>query len=105
MVRISDLKTGSQVAHEQMRARPEVRRELDRTAAANALAIRVIRYRAENDLSQRQVAYQVGMQQSAIARIEAGDHEPTLSTLSRLASGLGMQFCITVTMDGQIELR
>jgi len=31
------------------------------------------------------------MHQPAIARLEAGDHEPSLTTLARLARGLGVE--------------
>jgi len=37
------------------------------------------------------------MQQPAIARLEAGDHEPSLATLARLARGLGLEFHIDIT--------
>ena len=104
MVKMSDLKTGSQVADEQARANPEVRRELERTALANDVAIRVIRYRSEHGLSQTQLARQLGLHQSAIARLEAGDHVPSLTTLGRLAKGLVMEFHIDVTSDGRVEL-
>jgi len=32
-----------------------------------------------------------------VARLEAGDHEPTFSTLERLARGLGIEFHIDIT--------
>jgi len=105
MVKVSDLKTASQVADEQARANPEVRRELERTALANDVAIRIISYRAEHGLSQTQLARQLGLHQSAIARLEAGDHEPSLATLGRLAKGLGIEFHIDITPDGRVELR
>src|SRR5216683_1570882 len=104
MVKMSDLKTGSQVADEQARANPEVRRELERTALANDVAIRVIRYRNQHGLSQTQLARQLGLHQSAIARLEAGDHEPSLTTLGRLARGLGTEFHIDVTSDGRVDV-
>ncbi|MGO9079558.1 MAG: helix-turn-helix domain-containing protein [Streptosporangiaceae bacterium] len=102
MVKVSDLKTAGQIEQE-ARADPEVRRELDRTALANAVAIRVISYRADNGLSQTQLARRLGMHQSAIARLEAGDHEPSLSTLARLAMGLGIDFSIRITPEA-VEL-
>jgi transcriptional regulator with XRE-family HTH domain len=40
---------------------------------------------------------QGGMHQPAIARLEAGDHEPSLATLSRLARVLGIEFHIDIT--------
>lgn len=100
----SDLKTASQVEEEQSRANPEVRRELERTALANDVAIRVITYRVEHGLSQTQLARKLGMHQPAIARLESGDHEPSLSTLGRLAKGLGIEFRISISSVGKIEL-
>ena len=55
-------------------------------------------------MSQTQLARQLGMQQSAIARLEAGDHEPSLATLQRLSKGLGIDFHISIISDGRIEL-
>ena len=104
MVRVSDLKSASQIAEEEARANLEVERELVRTALANAVAIRVIRYRAEHGLSQTQLARNLGMHQPAIARLESGDHEPSLSTLGRIAKGLGIEFQIDVSPAGRIEL-
>lgn len=76
---------------------PAVRAEYDRTAFANAVAIRITAYRARHHLSQTALARQLEMSQPAIARLEAGDHEPLLSTLARLAAGLGMDFSIDIT--------
>jgi predicted transcriptional regulator len=42
--------------------------------------------------------------QPAIARLEAGDHEPSLATLSRLARVLGLEFHIDITAHS-VELR
>jgi len=68
-----------------------------RTALARAVAMRVLAYRVEHGLSQTALARQLDMQQPAIARLEAGDHEPTFSTLERLARGLGIEFHIDIT--------
>jgi len=105
MVKVSDLKTASQVTDELARANPEIRRELERTALANDVAIRIIRYRTEHGLSQTQLARQLGLHQSAIARLEGGDHEPSLATLGRLAKGLGTEFHIHITPDGRVDLQ
>jgi hypothetical protein len=39
------------------------------------------------------------LHQPAIARLEAGDHEPSLATLSRLARVLGIELHIDITPD------
>ena len=96
MVKLSDLRTAEEIAAEELRD-PRVRQEYERTAFANAVAVRVIRYRAAHNLSQSALARQLGMRQPAIARLEAGDHEPSLGTLARLARGLGIDLSIEIT--------
>ncbi|MDA8265408.1 MAG: helix-turn-helix transcriptional regulator [Actinomycetota bacterium] len=96
MVKMSELRSAEDIAAGELRD-PEVRREYERTAFANAVAIRVIRYRAEHGLSQSALARQLGMSQPAIARLEAGEHEPSLGTLARLAGGLAIDFSVEIT--------
>jgi ribosome-binding protein aMBF1 (putative translation factor) len=103
MPKASELKTAAQIAAEEL-ADPEIRREHERTALAHAVAMRVIGYRINHGLSQTGLARLLGMHQSAIARLEAGDHEPSLATLSRLARALGIEFHIDITPDA-FELR
>src|SRR5215475_10681904 len=103
MAKLSDLNTASQIAAEEL-LDPEIRREQERTALAHAVAMRVIRYRIDQGLSQTALARLLGMHQPAIARLEAGDHEPSLATLSRLARVLGFEFHIAITPDS-FELR
>lgn len=98
-----ELNTAAQVAAEEL-VDPEIRREQERTALAHAVAMRVISYRIDHGLSQTGLARMLGMHQPAIARLEAGDHEPSLATLSRLARALGIEFHIDITPDA-FELR
>ncbi|MHB8324051.1 MAG: helix-turn-helix domain-containing protein [Candidatus Dormibacteria bacterium] len=78
---------------------PAFRREWERTALARAVALKVVAYRAEHGLSQRDLGKRVEMSQPAIARLEIGEHEPTFATLSKLSRGLGINFHIEVTPD------
>lgn len=96
MVKLSELRSVDDVHAEDL-ADPEVRAEHERTALGRAVALEVLRYRTEHGLSQSALARHLGMQQPAIARLEAGDHEPTFATLQRLARGLGMAFHIEIT--------
>jgi len=98
-VRREDLKTKDEVLAGQLR-NPAVRGEWERTALARAVASRIVAYRAQHGLSQTALARRLGMKQPAIARLEAGDHNPSLDTLTRLAQGLGMEFHIDVTAEG-----
>jgi transcriptional regulator with XRE-family HTH domain len=45
--------------------------------------------RADNGLSQRELAYRAGTSQSAIARIERGDEDVTWTRLSAILSAMG----------------
>jgi ribosome-binding protein aMBF1 (putative translation factor) len=76
---------------------PDFRREWDRTALARAVALRLVEYRADYGLSQTALARKLQMQQPAIARLEAGDHNPSVDTLVRLSQGLGIDFHIDIT--------
>jgi len=90
----------ARAVHERhMRESLEYRREYERTRFANDVAVRVVSYRAEHGLSQTALAKLLGMHQSAIARLEAGEHEPSLTTLSRLSQVLGEDFSVDITPD------
>jgi ribosome-binding protein aMBF1 (putative translation factor) len=80
-------------------ADPAFRQAWERTALARAVALRLVEYRADNSLSQSALARKLGMQQPAIARLEAGDHNPSVDTLMRLSQGLGIDFHIDITPE------
>jgi len=68
----------------------------ERTALARSVADQVIRYRIEHHLSQRALAQKLGVSQAVVGRMELGEHEPKISTLSRLAQKLGLRFSIEI---------
>jgi transcriptional regulator with XRE-family HTH domain len=94
-MRLDDLKTSEEVLAEHLRD-PDFRREWERTAVARAVAVKVVAYRAEHRLSQRALAQRLGMTQPQIARLEAGEHNPTIDTLARLAEALDVEFAIDI---------
>jgi transcriptional regulator with XRE-family HTH domain len=95
MVKISELKAAEEVHAKDMRD-AEYRREYERTRLANDVAIRVIQYRVRHGLSQTELAKRLGMRQPNVARLESGEHEPTIATLSLLAEVLNQDFSIEV---------
>jgi ribosome-binding protein aMBF1 (putative translation factor) len=103
MVKMSELCTAADVRAQDMDD-PEYRREYERTRLANDVAIKVIAYRAHHGLSQSQLARLLGMRQPHVARLESGDHEPSLATLARLADATGLDFSIDVKRN-QLRLR
>jgi ribosome-binding protein aMBF1 (putative translation factor) len=98
MARLSELPTADEVREQDM-SDLDYRREAERTRLANDVAIRVIRYRAERGLSQAALARKLGMRQPNVARLESGDHEPSLTTLALLSSVLGEDFTVIVKPD------
>lgn len=94
-MRLNQMKTSGQILADELRD-PDFRREWDRTAVARAVALKVLTYRTEYKLSQRALAKKLGMTQPQLARLEAGEHNPTIETLARLAQTLNIEFAIDV---------
>jgi len=96
-LKLTDLKTSEQVLAEELR---------DPTSSVNGTEPRSARggraeggsaYRIEHSLSQRGLAKNSsGMTQPQLARLEAGEHNPTIDTLARLAQTLDTEFAIDV---------
>lgn len=95
-MKLSEMKTHEELLAEQLRDDPEFRAEWERTALARAVAVAVVRYRAEHDLSQRDLAVQLGMTQPQVARLERGEVNPSMDTLMRVAAGLGIELTIDI---------
>ena len=102
-MRLSDLPTHEEVLAGHLDADPEYRREWERTALARAVAVKVIAYRAEHDLSQTALAKRLAMSQPAVARLESGEHNPTFPTLLRISDALGVELAIDIAPSGQQE--
>lgn len=89
---------------EEHRADPEFREAWDESEFARQFAIRVVRYRTENDLTQADLGALVGMSQPAIARLESGEETPTLKTLRKITEATGLEFHLAVAHGGvQLE--
>jgi transcriptional regulator with XRE-family HTH domain len=73
----------------------------ERTAVARAVALRIVAYRAEHGLSQAALARKLRMKQPAIARLEAGEHNPSLDMLLRLYGELEVEFLLDITPKGR----
>lgn len=83
------------LTHKQLRAkalgRAEVKAQFDELGDEYALLDEFLKARAEQGLTQAQVAEKIGTTQSAVARMESGrgKHSPSLATLSKYAEALG----------------
>jgi ribosome-binding protein aMBF1 (putative translation factor) len=95
--------TTTEVLHASSLNDPAYRAEWERTHLAHEVAQRVIAYRVEHHLTQMELARKLGMRQRHIARLEAGEHMPSLATLSPLARVLGMALPLDITPRGRVS--
>jgi DNA-binding XRE family transcriptional regulator len=86
--------------HDRLMQDPEVAQARQETELARKVARFLVAYRAEHRLTQTALAQKLGMRQPAVARLEAGDHNPTFRTLVRLAGALGVEFTLHISKDG-----
>ena len=99
-MKLSEMKTNDELITELLRTDPEFRAEWERTALARAVAFAIVRYRADHDLSQRELAERLGMKQPQVARLELGEVNPSMDTLMRISARLGIEFTIDVRPAG-----
>jgi DNA-binding XRE family transcriptional regulator len=99
-VNIEDMIPFERVLEEHLRD-PEFRAEWERLAPARAVAISLVAYRADHGLTQTALGRLLDISQPAIARLEAGDHLPTLPTLLRLSEMLGLEILVTMMPPGR----
>ncbi len=89
-----------ELQEERFQKDPEARAEWEREALARALSIAVIRFRAEHNLSQSAFARLLGMRQPNVARLEMGEHTPSIETLARLSASLGWHILLEIAPAG-----
>lgn len=102
-MKLSQLKSHRDLLREDLKD-PEFRKRWEQTALARAVAVRLVSYRADHDLSQSLLAEKLGMKQPAVARLERGETNPTWETLTRLSEGLGIEFLVDIAPRGRSSL-
>ena len=88
---------------EDLRNNPEMRVEWERTAVPRALALYLMRVRRERGVTETEFARQLGMSQPAYARLDLGEHVPTIKTLKKISNALGVTFRIDIRPDNVSE--
>ena len=74
----------------------EYRRLWYATVLASTVGLAVLKYRYDHKLSQTALGKMVGMRQPQIARLEDGEHNPSMETLTRLCEALGLEITMTI---------
>jgi DNA-binding XRE family transcriptional regulator len=93
MVKVAEMRTAEAVLAHELED-PELQARWEATALARLVANRLVAYRADHGLSQSALARLLGMKQPAVARLETGEHNPSLETLARISAALGIEFAI-----------
>ena len=75
---------------------PEVAREYEKLRPRYELISQLIGARLKKGLTQSQLAKKMGTKQSAIARVEGGNSNPSVAFLEKLTQALGSKLVIQI---------
>ena len=95
------IKTADEVLAAAFDADPVFAAEWERLALARMVAARLIAYRSENGLSQRELAERLGVSQPRVVELESGEKNPQIETLVKIAAATGIEFAFDVVPVGQ----
>lgn len=73
---------------------PEFKKEYDKLGPEYELISKVIGARIKKGLTQAELAKKIGTKQSAIARLESGNANPSFNFLKKVGTGLGKRLQI-----------
>lgn len=76
---------------------PAVRKEYEKLAPEFALIETIIEKRIAKGLTQAQLAKKIGTQQSAIARLESGNYNPSIGLLHKVAGALNAKLTVSLS--------
>ena len=65
---------------------------------------RIKLFRTNKNLSQKEVAFSIGIDQAQYSRIESGKVEPTLSSIEKIAEALGISIAEFFSKDKPIDV-
>ncbi|MDP2637986.1 MAG: helix-turn-helix transcriptional regulator [Candidatus Levybacteria bacterium] len=75
---------------------PEVKKGYDALEVEFSIIGQVIRKRLDEGLTQKQLAEKIGTKQSAIARLESGNTNPSVAFLEKVSKALGSKLQISI---------
>jgi transcriptional regulator with XRE-family HTH domain len=94
-------KSFDELLADQKRADPGFWAEWQRFAPARQFAVALLRFRAEHELSQRDLAGILGVSQPRVVKLESGEHNPDVDTIINVVRRLGIEFCVDVAPAGR----
>lgn len=75
---------------------PEFEKIWDDRMVEFSIITAIIKKRAQNGISQKQLAHRMGTDQATLSRLEMGMGNPTIKYLNRLAKALGGELKVTI---------
>jgi ribosome-binding protein aMBF1 (putative translation factor) len=91
---LAAVRTNDELIEEELRTDAAFRAEWKRAALGRMVAIAIVRYRADHDLSQADMADRLGMTLPQLARLELSEVNPNRNALMRILDQLGVEFKI-----------
>jgi len=73
---------------------PDFRKEYEALSPEYDIIKQIIKARAEQGITQKELAERIGIRQSNISRLESGNYNPSLDFLKKVASGLGKELYV-----------
>ena len=95
-MKLSQLTTNAKALEQQL-LDPLFRKQWEQTTLARTVAVAVSSYRSQRGLTQAALAERLGSTQPGVARLERGEHNPSLETLVKLSASLVFHFKIDIT--------
>jgi DNA-binding transcriptional regulator YiaG len=95
--------TNNDLIAEQLRVDPGFRAEWKRTSIGRSLATALVCCRAQDDLSQRDLAERLGVSPAEVARWEIGETNPSTDELMWLSAQLGIEPQIDAGLSASAE--
>ncbi len=74
----------------------EFKKEYDALEVEYSIITQVIQKRLDKKMSQKQLAEKIGTKQSAIARLEGGNANPSVAFLEKVSKALGSKLQISI---------
>ncbi len=74
---------------------PKFRREYEKLQPEFEIISAIIQHRIDTGMTQKELADKAGTKQSAISRLEAGNSNPSIGFLSKIAEALGTKLQIS----------
>lgn len=93
--------THGELVATELNADADFRRDWEHHAPARMVAAKLIEYRHDHELSQRDLAELLGVKQPQVARWESGESLPRPESLSLLAGKLQVEFVFSYAPEGR----